>query len=74
MEKYTCAACHETYEKTGKWDDIDAKAEYLSLYPECRDDEFDVVCDDCYKQIRAWLSKLTPEEKKKMRDDYNNSK
>ena len=51
-DEFTCAMCHQTFEK--EWPDEQADAECENLFaikngsvsPDC-----DVVCDDCWKTL-----------------------
>ena len=48
-EKYTCAYCHNTYEKG--WSDEEANKEAeinFGKHPKDWNDEQVVICDDCY--------------------------
>lgn len=50
--EYECAICHEVFAKT--WSDEEADAEYRELFPgaAARREPRDVVCEDCFQQIK----------------------
>ena len=52
--EYTCAACHQTYEKT--WSDAEAMQESVELFGVWPAEELEVVCDDCFKKMSLWKS------------------
>ncbi|MFW9973148.1 MAG: hypothetical protein ACFFDF_23395 [Candidatus Odinarchaeota archaeon] len=62
-EWYRCAKCGNIYKK-GVYDEESAK-EYKENFPNDPDIEGDcvLICDDCYKPLKSWLDKLTPEER-----------
>lgn len=47
---YTCANCGETH--TSEWTEEEARAEAATIFGDEQD--MDVVCDDCYKEIMEW--------------------
>ncbi len=72
MSEFTCFHCKNTYEKLNNetWNDFKAAEELLTLYPETKNDPTDILCDDCNELFKQWFSKLTEEEKKQMRNEY----
>lgn len=74
MSEFTCAICHETFEKIrdGSWSEKDAVEEFLDNFPEGKNDETASLCDYCYLAFKRWFSTISPEEKKRMRDEYIN--
>lgn len=72
MSEFTCCKCKHTFLKRNdsEWNDIKAAEEMLDLYPETKNDPTDVLCDDCNKEFKAWFSKLSDAQKKKMREDF----
>jgi len=72
MSEFTCYNCKITFDKKNndEWNDFKAAEEFLTLYPECKNDPTDVLCDDCNEKFKEWFSKLSDDEKKKMRDDF----
>lgn len=71
MIEFTCYICNNTYEeqRDEEWNSFKAGEEYITLYPEGKNDPSDILCDDCYQEFIKWFSKLTEDEKKKMRAD-----
>ena len=55
MAQFTCAVCHETFERDPEWTQEQAEQEYASAFGGI-EDERDVVCDDCYAKIMDWAS------------------
>ena len=74
MSEFTCCNCNKTYPKQNdeEWNDKKAAEEMLTLYPEANNDPTDILCDDCNEWFKKWLSNLTEEQKKKMREDFYN--
>ena len=70
MDQYICDRCGETYDKTRSnedcWKEVD------EIMPEAIHDEMAVVCDDCWLEFMEWFKRLTPHQKKKMREDHIN--
>ncbi len=48
--KYTCAMCRQTYTK--EITDEEAMQETQQYFPETKQEECGVVCDDCWQRIR----------------------
>lgn len=61
---YTCQHCHQTYQKS--WTDQDVIKEYQHRFPEHMHTGKCVVCDDCYKEIMAWVDSLSPMERRQI--------
>ncbi len=72
MSEFTCYNCKRTFPKRNDsdWNDFKAAEEMLTLYPEAKNDLTDVLCDDCNIIFIKWFEKLTDEEKRKMREEY----
>ena len=70
MSEYTCAICHEIYplKLDSEWNHAKAAEEYLELHPELKNDATEISCDDCFQKYKAWLSTLTDEQKRIMRE------
>lgn len=51
---YTCAKCGGVFEYA--WTDEEAEAERQEKYPSFSQAECDIVCDDCFKQVDAWVT------------------
>jgi hypothetical protein len=51
--EYVCASCRETFTK-GRSDD-EAQAEAHAAFGDIPEDEQEIVCDDCYKQMTEEL-------------------
>lgn len=66
---YCCSQCGETYEKTRPAEDC--WKEVNEIMPEAIHDDMAIVCDDCWQEFMIWFKSLTPEQKKKMRDEHN---
>lgn len=47
MNQFTCALCHDTFDKG--WSEEESQAELAETFPGFKPDECDLVCDDCYK-------------------------
>lgn len=47
--KFTCAACGETFDK--ELSDEEAEAQLEDEFPGFTPDDCDIVCDDCFKKI-----------------------
>lgn len=75
MAEFTCFKCHVTFAKRNdaEWNDKKAAEEFLTLYPETKNDPTDILCDYCNDAFKIWFSQFTDEEKKKMRDDFYNT-
>lgn len=71
-ESFVCQTCQQTfdYSKDSEWSEKDAVKEFKENHPECQNDNLGIVCDDCHIKILAWIKTLTPEEKLRMRKDY----
>jgi len=55
--KFTCEACGKTF-PTG-WTDAEARAEAKANgWGDIAQDDMAIICDDCYKEIRAWMQSL----------------
>lgn len=72
MSEFTCYKCKITFKKTRDetWNDFKAAEEFINLYPECKNDPTDILCNDCYDEFKRWFATLTKEEIKKMHDDF----
>jgi len=68
---FTCYRCKITFEKMNneEWNEDKAYEEFRTLYPEPKYDPVDVLCDYCNEEFKKWYSKLTEDEKKKMRNE-----
>jgi hypothetical protein len=53
--QFTCAACHETFERDPEWTQEQQEQEYAENFG--IEDELDVVCDDCYDKICGWAKR-----------------
>jgi len=73
MSEYNCSICEKTFTKVrdDTWNEKKAAEEYLELHPEGKNDRTDIVCDECFKQYKAWLTTQTDEDKRKMRNEYD---
>jgi len=47
--EYQCALCNGIFEKG--WTDEEALEEYKNNFSDCKHEDYDVVCDNCYKEI-----------------------
>lgn len=74
MSEFTCYKCKITYQKRNdeEWNEFKAAEEMLALYPETKNHPTYILCDDCNEEFKVWFSTLTDEQKKKMRDDFDN--
>lgn len=72
MSEFTCCKCLQTYGKHNneEWNSFKAAEEFLTLYPEAKNDATDVLCDYCNEEFKIWFSTLTDKQKKQMREDY----
>lgn len=70
MSEFTCFKCRNTYSKKNndEWNDFKAAEEFLTLYPEAKNDPTDILCDDCNEEFKKWFYTLTDEQKKQMRE------
>ena len=70
MAEFTCWKCKITYEKINdeEWNALKAAEEFLTLYPQCKNDATNVVCDPCNEEFKKWFANLTDEDKKRMRE------
>lgn len=50
--EFTCARCHRTFEC--EWTEKEALAEFHENFPEVSKEDTVEICDDCYKEFRAW--------------------
>lgn len=75
-DSFTCQTCEGTfdYRSDNEWSEQDAIDEFKRDHPDCQNDDLGVVCDDCHVQIKKWIDSLTPEEKRKMRAQYESGK
>lgn len=73
MSEFTCFKCEQTFPKRNdeEWNEFKAAEELLELYPECKNDPVDVLCDDCNEEFKKWFSTLTEAEKMEMRAQSN---
>lgn len=55
--EFTCARCGETFEKA--WTDKEAAEEREQNWPEWKEEDCDVICDDCHKAFMKWHKKTT---------------
>lgn len=71
MSEFTCCNCKVSYKKINSedWNEFKAAEELLTLYPECKNDATESICDDCNVLFREWFSKLTDKEKESMRKE-----
>ena len=76
MSEFTCYKCQQTFPKRNdaEWNEEKAREEWITLYPETKDDPVDVLCDDCNEEFKMWFSTLTDEQKKQMREDFHREK
>lgn len=51
MSEFTCESCHRTFER-GRPDD-EATTESKTLWGDLPKEELAVVCDDCFRALRA---------------------
>ena len=52
----TCAACKEEFLADPSWTDEDAAKEMVEVWGEgARAEEFEVVCEDCYREFLVWM-------------------
>jgi hypothetical protein len=72
--KFECSLCHGVFNKLNNedWNSFKSAEEFLMLYPECKNDRTDIVCDDCYKEFKKWFATLTEEDKRKIREKFEN--
>ena len=50
--EFTCARCGKTYTKV--WTGDDAMESFKKDFPSHVNKKLDIVCVDCYKEIRQW--------------------
>ena len=55
---YVCAACGNEYEK-GRSDE-EARAEFTQRFGHPPDPEDEIVCDECFQEIMAWVAAGMP--------------
>ena len=67
MNDFTCAKCNETFAKG--WSDKEAMEELKDAPHNIPADELSVLCDDCFDEFQQWLSTLTPEDHRRIRNE-----
>lgn len=69
---FQCQICKGVfdYRPDHEWSEQDAIEEFKRKYPEDQNHDCGVLCDDCYVQVEKWISTLSPEQKRKMKEDY----
>lgn len=68
-DEFTCNMCHQTFDKG--WSDDEARAERLELFGEWKDEECELVCDDCFQKIKLIsYEELRAKARKDMADWY----
>jgi hypothetical protein len=72
MLEYTCANCKQTFQvnQNEDWNTKEMAREFIELYPECKNDPTDIVCDDCFNKFNKWFATLGEKEKQKMRKGF----
>jgi rubredoxin len=50
MKTYDCMNCGGTFEYVNGWTEEDAIAERKNNFPGIPDDQFSVICEDCYQE------------------------
>ncbi len=60
-----CGYCGDKYEDDPSYTEEDRIAEYKKNFPNDPNMELKQVdiCEDCYKEFKAWLNNLTPEQR-----------
>ena len=56
-KEFTCARCGETFEKA--WTDEEAATERKQNWPGWKEEDCDVICDDCHKVFMKWHKERT---------------
>jgi hypothetical protein len=56
QDLYTCECCGGTFEKG--WSDEEMRLESVEKFPELKDEDAAVVCDDCYKKIENYINTM----------------
>jgi DNA-directed RNA polymerase subunit RPC12/RpoP len=51
--KYKCAMCKIVFDSD--WEDAEAEEEFQREFPGCTHDDDDVVCDDCWSKMVAFV-------------------
>lgn len=71
MSDFTCVKCKKTYQKliNEEWNDIKAAEEFITLFPECKNDETDLICEYCFEKFKIWFDKLPEQEQKIMKEN-----
>jgi hypothetical protein len=67
MNEFTCAKCNETFIK--KRSDKESMDEFKDSPRYVPGDEVALLCDDCFNEFQQWLSELTPEDHKRIRNE-----
>lgn len=55
VETYTCAQCHNTYNKVQT--EEAALLEAQTVFGHIDKDDLAIVCDDCYEEFMKWYGK-----------------
>jgi hypothetical protein len=74
--EFQCSKCFGIFDKIsdGTWNDFKAAEELLTNHPESKNDPTDILCDDCYELFKRWFATLTDEDKKRMREEFENER
>jgi len=72
--EYECYRCHDVFEiiNNDDWNSFKAAKELLTLYPECKNAPTNILCDDCNEEFKKWFATLSDEDKRKMREKFEN--
>lgn len=64
-DTYICAVCGERFEKG--WTDEEAAAETAELFgaEAAAADDLEIVCDDCFQKMNAWMDPHKWQEQQK---------
>ena len=67
MKLATCVECGKIYQEIGL--NEECWKELHDVMPKTEHGEMVILCDDCYLEFMDWYKTLTPDEKKKIRED-----
>lgn len=71
---FFCGHCKQTFGKLdeSEWSSRDVQREYENAFPETLGHPTEVICEDCYIEIKKWVKNLSHEEKQKILLEYEN--
>lgn len=60
--RFTCEGCGGTFDSG--WSEEEAMKEYKTTFGPHAEQDYGILCDDCYKKFISWAETNAPELKK----------